>query len=209
MEKNNLGKFHLDVFKELGNIGSGNALISLSKLINRRVEMHVPTINILEYGEVAELMGGAEVPVVGILLDFTGDIRGCIMFVLEPQYAYSLIGVLRNKNVQDITELGEIDVSALKEVGNILAGAYLSALTKISKLDILPSVPYFAYDMAGAILSVPAIQFGQMSDNILYIETFFAEGTNNIMGKCFLIPDWVSSDILLKALGVKQDEWNH
>jgi len=206
MEKNNFGEFHRDVFKELGNIGSGNALISLSKLINRRVEMQVPTINILEYQEIAELMGGAEVPVVGILLDFSGDIRGCIMFVLEPQHAYSLIGVLRNKNVQDITELGEIDVSALKEVGNILAGSYLSALTKISKLDILPSVPYFAYDMAGAILSVPAIQFGQMSDNILYIETFFAEGVNNIMGKCFLIPDWVSSDILLKALGVKQDE---
>lgn len=205
MEKINLEKFHLDVLKELGNIGSGNALISLSKLINRRVEMDVPTINILEYQEVTELMGGAEVPVIGILLDFLGDIKGSIMFILEPQYAYSLIGILRNKNVQDITELGEIDVSALKEVGNILAGSYLSALAKITKLDILPSVPYFAYDMAGAILSVPAIQFGQMSDNILYIETFFAEGANNIMGKCFLIPDVSSYEVLLNALGVKQD----
>ncbi len=205
MEKIGLEKFQLDVLKELGNIGSGNALISLSKLINRRVEMQVPTINILEYQEVTELMGGAEVPVVGILLDFTGDIRGSIMFVLEPQHAYALISVLRNKEIQDMSEFGEIDVSALKEVGNILAGSYLSALSKISRLDIFPSIPYFAYDMAGAILSVPAIQFGQMSDNIIYIETFFAEGVNNIMGKCFLIPDWDSYNVLLKALGVNMN----
>lgn len=202
MKKINFDGFHLDVLRELGNIGSGNALISLSKLINRRVEMQIPRINILEYQEVTELMGGADTPVVSILLDFTGDIKGSIMFVLEPQYAFSLISVLRNRKVEDITELGEIDISALKEVGNILAGSYLSALSRICKLDVLPSIPYFAYDMAGAILSVPAIQFGQMSDNILYIETFFAEGNNNIMGKCFLIPDIASYDVLLKALGV-------
>lgn len=205
MKNLKLDGFHLDVLKEIGNIGSGNALVSLSKLINRRIEMQVPQINILEYKEVTELMGGAENPVVGILLDFTGDINGSIMFVLEPQYAFTLISILRNKSINDITELGEIDVSALKEVGNILAGAYLSALSKLCKLDVLPSVPYFAFDMAGAILSVPAIQFGQMSDNILYIETLFAEGANNIMGKCFLIPEWSSYDALLKALGVQQN----
>lgn len=205
MEKVSLEKFHLDTLKEVGNIGSGNALVSLSKMINRRVEMQVPTINILEFDEVTELMGGAENPVIGILLDFTGGIRGSIMFVLEPKYVYTLLSVLRNKNVNDITELGEIDISALKEVGNILAGSYLSALSKLCKLDILPSVPYFAYDMAGAILSVPAIQFGQMSDNIIYIETFFAEGVNSIEGKCFLIPDWASYDLIINALGVNQN----
>lgn len=205
MGQENVNGFYLDVLKEIGNVGSGNALISLSKIINRRVEMQVPRINILEYSEVTDLMGGADSPVVGILLDFTGDINGCIMFVLEPQYAYSLISVLRNRSVNDITELTEIDVSALKEVGNILAGSYLSALSKMCKLDVLPSVPFFAFDMAGAILSVPAIQFGQMSDNILYIETNFAEGINHIVGKCFLIPDWGSYDILLKALGVQKN----
>lgn len=204
--KNNIKAFQLDVIKEVGNIGCGNALISLSKLIDRSVDMEVPQSKILEYDEVTELMGGAENPVVGILLDFTGDINGSIMFVLEPQYAYVLLSLLRHKKVSDISELNEVDISALKEVGNILAGAYLSALSKLCKLDVLPSVPYFAYDMAGAILSAPAIRFGQMSDNILYIETVFSEGKNNIVGKCFLIPDWASYSILLKALGVQVDE---
>lgn len=203
MNSDNFNNYKLDVIKEIGNIGSGNALISLSKMVNESVQMQIPQIKVLEYSEVAELMGGADNPVIGILLDFTGDINGSIMFVLEPQYAFSLLKVLRKKTVEDVSELEEVDVSALKEVGNILAGSYLSSLSKFCSLDVLPSIPYFAYDMAGAILSVPAIRFGQMSDNIIYIETIFAEGKNNIFGKCFLIPDWDSYDILLDKLGVK------
>lgn len=196
--------FHMDIIKELGNVGSGNALVSLSKLINMRVEMQVPKINLLEYNQVAELMGGADKPVIGILLDITGDIKGSIMFILEEEHAFSLLSILRKKDVKAITELAEMDISALKEVGNILTGSYLSALAKLCKLDIMPSVPHFVYDMAGAILSIPAIEFGGLSDSILYIETMFAEGKNNVVGKFFLIPDWSSYDVLLESLGVLQ-----
>ena len=203
MSSNRITESKLDVIKENGNIGAGNALISLSKMIDESVTMQVPQIRVLEYKEVAEIMGGAENPVLAILLDFNGDINGSIMFVLEPQYAYSLVKILRNKTVNDISEFDEVDVSALKEVGNILTGSYLSSLSRLCNIDILPSIPYFAYDMAGAVISVPAIKFGQMSDNIIYIETVFSEGKNNILGKCFLVPDWTSYDILLNMLGVK------
>lgn len=203
MNSKMLSESKLDVIKEIGNIGAGNALISLSKILDESVSMQVPQIKVLEYSEVAELMGGAENPVLAVLLDFMGDINGSIMLVLEPQYAYSLLKILRNKEINDISELEEVDVSAIKEVGNILAGSYLSSLSRFCNIDILPSVPYFAYDMAGAVISVPAIRFGQMSDNIIYIETVFSEGKNNILGKCFLIPDWASYDILLNMLGVK------
>lgn len=192
----------IDIIKEIGNIGSGNALVSLSKLINMRIEMQVPKINILEYSQVTELMGGADKPVVGILLDITGDVKGNIMFILDDEHAFSLLNILRKKDVKDISELTEMDISALKEVGNILSGSYLSALAKLCKLDIMPSVPHFVYDMAGAILSIPAIEFGELSDRILYIETSFAEGENDVIGKFFLIPDWSSYDVLLKSLGV-------
>lgn len=194
--------FHIDIIKELGNVGSGNALVSLGKLINKRIDMQVPKINILEYKEVAELMGGADKPVISILLDINGDIKGNMMFILEEEYAFSLLSILRKKNIKDISELTDMDISALKEVGNILSGSYLSALAKLCKLDIMPSVPHFVYDMAGAILSIPAIELGGTSDNILYIETIFAEDENSVVGKFFLIPDWSSYDVLIKSLGV-------
>jgi chemotaxis protein CheC len=95
-----------------------------------------------------------------------------------------------------------MDISALKEIGNILTGSYLSALSGLTNLKILPSIPDIAIDMAGAILSVPAIEFGKVGDTVLYIETEFSEGADKVVGDFFLVPDMETYDVLLKALGV-------
>ena len=96
-----------------------------------------------------------------------------------------------------------MDLSALKEVGNIIAGSYLSALSSLTGLVIGPSVPSIAVDMAGAILSVPAIMFGQYGDNALFIETEFGDDVM-IEGYFILMPDEDSYDKILKALGISK-----
>ena len=95
----------------------------------------------------------------------------------------------------------EMDLSAMKEIGNIIAGSYLSALSTLTNLRIKPSVPYIAVDMAASILSVPAVQFGQYGDNALFIETEFG---NEVMmnGYFILMPDPDSYDNILSALGI-------
>jgi chemotaxis protein CheC len=193
---------HLDVLKEIGNIGAGNAATALAKMLDRKVEMEVPKIKIMEFKDVSETLGGAEIPVVGILLGVTGDLTGSIMFILGQNAAYSLVNLLMGRPTGENQGFSEIECSALKEVGNILAGAYLSSLSALTNLHILPSVPDIAIDMAGAILSVPAIEFGKVGDTVLYIETQFSEGTTKVIGDFFLIPDVGSYDVLLKALGV-------
>lgn len=203
MDEVKIESFEIDVLKEIGNIGSGNALISLSKLIKRKVDMKVPKINVLKYNEIADLMGGADNPVIGILSDIGGDIKGSIMFIMEESHATSLAGLITGEVANSISEFNDMDISALKEAGSILAGSYLSSLSQMCGIKILPGSAHYAYDMAGAILSVPAIQYGQMSDTILYIETLFNEGEDGVIGKFFLIPDWESCDVLFNALGVK------
>ena len=88
------------------------------------------------------------------------------------------------------------------EIGNILAGSYLSALSNLTNLMIIPDVPALAIDMAGAILSVPAIEFGKTSDTVLYIENVFTDGCDSVIGDLFLVPDDLSYGKLLEALGV-------
>ena len=95
----------------------------------------------------------------------------------------------------------EMELSALKEIGNIIAGSYLSALSTMTNLMITPSVPYIAVDMAAAILSVPAIQFGQFGDNALLIETEFGDDVM-IEGYFILLPDEDSYDKILQSLGI-------
>ncbi len=199
---NDLSNIELDVLKEIGNIGSGNAATALAKMLNRKVDMDVPRAKILEFKEVSDTLGGAELPVVGILLKMTGDLNGNIMFILHQQAARMLVNMLMGKTAEANEEYTEIEISALKEIGNILAGSYLSALSVLTNLKIMPSIPEMAIDMAGAILSVPAIEFGKVGDTVLYIETEFSEGSDKVVGDFFLVPDVDTYDILLKALGV-------
>lgn len=193
----------LDVLREIGNIGAGNAVTALAKMLNKRVDMSVPKIKILNFKEIPDILGNSEALIAGILLGVTGDLKGNILFVLDLASAHTLVNILMGRQgLSQEAEFNEIEVSALKEMGNILAGSYLSALSMLTNLNILPSVPDLCVDMAGAILSVPAIGFGSVGETVLYIETQFTDGTEKVAGEFFLIPDVDSYETLLKALGV-------
>ncbi|HWQ31041.1 MAG TPA: chemotaxis protein CheC [Negativicutes bacterium] len=196
-----LNSLQIDVLREIGNIGAGNAATALSKMISKRIDMDVPKVNILEFRNVAELVGGPEEEVVGIYFKVTGDITGSIMFLLEKKSAKLLVNLLMSKD-DDSGVIDEMEFSALQEVGNILSGSYLSSLATLTGLKLNVSVPSLAMDMAGAILSVPVILFGQVGDKVMLIETDFNEGTNRVKGNFFLVPDEDSFEILLKSLGV-------
>lgn len=200
---NDLSNIQIDVLREIGNIGAGNAATALARLLNKKVDMSVPKVKILEFKDVSETLGGAEIPVVGILFKVSGDLTGNIMFILRYEAAVILVNMLMgNKSTETAKVFDEIELSALQEIGNILAGSYLSALAGLTNLKIIPSVPQLAIDMAGAILSVPAIEFGKVGDTVLYIETEFLDVGDKVVGDFFLIPDVESFDILLRALGV-------
>lgn len=198
----NLDSTHIDVLREIGNIGAGNAITALAKMLNRKVDMDVPKVKVMKFKDVSEILGGAEIPVVGLLLNVEGDISGSIMFILKMDAAHILVNMLMKRRLEECREFGEMELSALQEIGNILASSYLSSLSSLTGLSIMPSVPELAIDMAGAILSVPAIQFGEVGDSVLYIETGFFEGTTRVVGDFFLVPDIDSYGVLLKSLGV-------
>ena len=155
-----INSIHFDVLKEIANIGAGNATTALSKLLDSKVDMHVPNIEFMEFKDLAEAIGGAENVVVGILLTLETGIDGMMMFVLESDSAEKIVNSLMGRTSGSLNEFDEMDLSALQEIGNIIAGSYLNALSQMTNLTLTPSVPYLSVDMAASILSVPAIQFG-------------------------------------------------
>lgn len=197
-----MDNMQFDVLKEIGNIGAGNATTALSKMLNAKVDMKVPKIDLLEFKELSEIIGGAENIVVGILLTLEGDIDGMIMFVLEKESAHRIVTMLMSGMVEPSEEFSEIELSALQEIGNIIAGAYLSSLSTLTNMTITSSVPYMAIDMAGAILSVPAIEFGKISDKALLIETEFGDKDSEVNGYFILIPTLESYSSILSSLGL-------
>ncbi|ABP66885.1 CheC, inhibitor of MCP methylation [Caldicellulosiruptor saccharolyticus DSM 8903] len=199
---NEINEMYLDVLRELGNIGTGNAISALAMMIGRRIDMKVPVVKMVDLKEVPEILGGAEIPVVGILLNVEGDIDGFIMLVMSQASAHILVNMLLGTSLNGYSEFTDIEKSALTEIGNILAGAYLTALASLTGFKMIQSVPQLAEDMAGAILSFPAIQFGETGDTALYIETEIFESSSRIVADFFLIPTIESYQKMLKALGV-------
>lgn len=197
----NLNNFMIDILKELGNIGAGNAATSLATMTSKKIDMNVPNVKILEFKDVATILGGEEKLVIGIYFELSGDIKGNIMFALNINSAINLTNILFNRNKEG-EELDEMDISALSEVGNILAASYANSLSALTNLKIILSVPSISIDMAGAILSVPAIQFGYVSDHALMIETVFQENENLVEGNLFFLPELSSFDKILNGLGV-------
>ena len=201
MDIENLNDFMMDMLKELGNIGAGSAATSLATMISKKVDMKIPNVRVLEFKDVAAILGGEENLIVGIYFELSEDIVGNMMFALDLDSAINLTNILYNRKKEGI-DLDEMDLSALSEVGNILASSYANSLSALTGLKIFISVPSMTVDMAGAILSVPAIQFGHIGDHALMIETVFMEDANLVSGNFFLLPDPESFTKILKSLGV-------
>lgn len=199
---NSLNELHFDVLCEIGNIGCGNAIGALSKLIGKPVKMTVPKVKLLDFSETAQILGNPEELIFGILVSISGDISGMMMFILKLDSARALINSLMGKQFSDSSEFSEMDLSALQEIGNILCSSYLGALSTLINKRVTPSVPMLAKDMAAAILSVPAIEFSKISDKVLFIDSIFEADGEDASGYFLLVPDMPSFNTILSSLGV-------
>ena len=190
---------YYDVLKEIGNIGAGNATTALASLLQSKVDMKVPNVMMLDFKDVGNMLGGEEQELVAAYLGVEGDITGSILFLIHKDTAMMIAKKLLGDYCGD--DLGEMERSAVKEVSNIITGSYLNALATLTGLTIYPSVPDLAVDMAGAILSVPAIEFGIMGDKILLIQS---QLTNEIEldGFFIMVPDVDSYEKILRSLGI-------
>ena len=199
---NQLNELHFDVLKEIGNIGVGNAIGSLSQMINANVKMTVPEVKFVKFDEIGGILGGEEIIVFGIMVSLHGDINGMMMFLLEPSSAKKLISCFAGFNDDGSDNFSAMELSAIEEVGNILCSSYLGAMSSFISKSVTPSPPYLAKDMAAAILSIPAIEFSKMSDGMLFIDTVFETEGKNASGFFLLVPDFDSFGVILSSLGV-------
>lgn len=195
-----------DVLKEIGNIGAGNATTALSKMLNMKMDMSVPNVALVPFTDISSIIGQEDQTVVGILLGIEGDIDGMMMFIFDTKSAYHLVNTLmmRDANENDdrsLKDFSEMEMSALNEIGNIVSGSYLNALSSLTNLKMICTVPSLTVDMVGALLSVPAAEFGKYGDKLLMIQSEFGE-MDFVTGYFLLIPELDSYDKILASLGM-------
>ncbi len=193
-------EMRVDFIRELGNIGGASATTSLSILLNAQIKMSLPDVSVLEFNELTEILGGRENLVVAIMSPIIGELEGIIMFILGEDAAKRLADLLVEEKQSDFSEL---DLSALNEIGNILIGTYLTALESLTNFKVRTMSPQLCIDMAGAILSVPAIEFAQGGDKALVIKSEFNSVEEDISGYMIVISDIHSYDKMYDSLGTR------
>ena len=202
---NQLNDMQYDVLREIGNIGAGNATTALSQMLNQKMDMSVPKVALVPFNEISDVMGAEDQTVVGIMLGFEGDVEGMMMFLFDTRSAHHLVNTLMMRDKEDGVEEGadftDMDMSALNEIGNIVSGSYLTAISKLTNLKMISTVPEMTIDMIGALLSVPASEFGKYGDKLLLIQSQFGE-LDFVNGYFLMIPELHSYDKLLASLGM-------
>ncbi len=196
----NMDEMEKDALKEVGNVGAGNAATAFAQFLDRKVDMTVPSVKIIPLSEAQEITGDSSEVVAGVLLKVMGEAPATILFMVAPDSVEHLVQMVADKEV-DFEEMEEVDISALKEIGNILSGSYLNALNKMTGFNLVQSVPDCAVDMAGAIISTSLIPVGKTSDYTMLIETQFIDQGEKIEGYFLLIPHSDSLQKILNALG--------
>ncbi len=195
-----LNNMHLDMLREIANIGTGNAVTSLSSMLMQPINIQVPQVSFLDYAAVSEKLGGPEALMVGMMLTMGADVSGMLMFLMKEEFAHMVLNTLLGQSFANFTEVDEMGLSAMQEIGNIMAGSYVNAISQITNLTIDISPPDITIDMVGSILSVPAIHFANISDQVIYIEDEFGSNANE-SSNLLMIPDVGSLDKILNGLG--------
>ena len=200
-----LSSLESDTLREIGSIGTGNAATALSQMMNKPVRITLPEVRIMEYNEAIEWIGGPEEVTAGVLVKMSGDIGGIMLSVQKLELVNVVLNAMLGENIDSYENLTELERSAMIEIGNIMISTFINALSGLANVDIKLTVPAFAVDMQGAILTVPMAEYGGMSDYLMAIGGNFVCDGKEVPCHLILSPDLRSLDFLLRKLGVSDD----
>jgi len=198
-----INEVHIDVLREIANIGSGNAASSLSRMLGAQVNISIPDIGIYGFNEAYEVLGGPETVMVGTLLMLSEGIEGMMMFLLPIEVVCDLVNMLMFTDIKSHDEIDEMGYSVIKEVSNIMSASFVTAIADMTDIPIDISPPEAALDMLGSIMSVPSIYFAKMSDTLLLIQNELEIEGKTTKTSVLMMPDIPSLAKLMGSLGIE------
>jgi len=182
---------------ELVNKGTNNAMNNLSQMVGQDIQVTSFGLRQIPVAETSQLMGGADVEAIGIYLTVSGSADGHIMLMYDPRMAYGFVDLLMGQPEGTTEALGEMESSALGELGNIMGSSFLNALADATGLTLMPSPPHVMTDMAGALLDIIAADILQTQDDAFVAEATYQAPGRNISGMFFVIPTQNLLQVLL------------
>ena len=200
MDLRALDSSQLDAMREIANIGAGHAATALSKMTDRVIMIDVPEVSIMRLEDVGGVTGEPDDVVAAVMMKVLGDVTGRTVQIFPGTSAVKLVGLVSGIEPEFPGGFTAAHEATLKEIGNIIVGAYLNALSDFMGLLLIMSVPAIAIDMAGAVMTTSYLNFGEEQDHVLCVNTGMIIGDEHIRGHFLLIPDAASLQIMLREM---------
>lgn len=197
-----MGPDRIDALCEVGNIGVGHAVTSLAILLDKRIDIEVPRAQVISIKELVQRFGDPEELVCCVCFNLEGDFDGQIVFVFDFNSTLRLVEVLFSMAPGTLTSIDDMGESAVREIGNVLTGSFITAVAEFTGLKISQGLPMYAFDMLGAVLTSVFISYGKALDNVLTIDTEFKHETETIKGQFVLFTEQSGINRLFESLGV-------
>lgn len=202
MKFEEMSELQLDALREVGGIGAGHAATALSQLVDRPIELAVPTMEIVEVTAVPGIFGGPERLVGAVYSRMVGDITGGILFMIDREAAMALVDLMHGRAVGMTVSLGHEEEQLIRHVASILISAYLAAIARMAGLDVLPTAASLNLDMAGALLEAVTAEIGMVSTHAALVRTSFMDESSSVEAVLFFVPDPDGLSTILARLGI-------
>jgi chemotaxis protein CheC len=203
VSKIELSLLEKDALCEVGNVGVGNAVTALSKLLNKNVNITIPETKFVPLGEFAKEVGGPEKIVIGIYLQIIGDLDGECIFLFPRESALAISDIMMGQEPGTSKIFEDMAESAFKEMTNIFAAAYLNALSNMLDFKLFPSPPHVANDMIQSIVDFVLIKISKTADEILCVKTKIELEQHIVSGEFIIMFNNDSLTKLLAKLKIK------
>lgn len=198
-----LSPARLDALKEVANIGAGHAATALSMMTGARIMIDVPTVNIAPLDELIPGIAEGDAPIVSVLMDMHGSLRGHTLLALPLSTGRRLADLMLRRERRPGGILDALEESALKEAGNILGGAYMTALSDFLGMQLLPSPPRLKVGTAAQVMDEHRREASDAAAACCVETEFsFEEVGERFSGFFLLLPDAESFDAIFRAVRV-------
>ena len=195
-----------DVLKEIGSIGTGSAATALSTVLAQKITMSLPEVKLVDFNRVLYELGGPEKIVGAVLSEFSGEMHGMMLFMMDLDFVNVMMQSLMGKPISDWGEIEMLETSAMTEVGNIIISSYVNAMAELTGITINLSVPSVSVNMLGGIMTVPITMYGCTSDKLMTIRGRLNCDGQEVYCRLLMLPDEPSLDYMMQKLGVVPSE---
>lgn len=198
-----LSPIELDTLREVGNIGCAHAATAVSGLVKKKIDVSVPEIKIEEIDgllQVLESKNETNEKVVAIYLELAKDFSGSILFVFSEKSALALSDLLLSKEVGSSTEVGDLEKSALMEVGNIVVSAYANALGDFLNTTVMLTPPIFAHSFPADVMDKINTMVKANTTHAVIFDTKLHESQSLFDSYFILLPSPSALDTIIKKL---------